>query len=111
MTGLLADAPALARWCASVLGGVRLGPEEAAVFMSAALVLLPREVVSHLESREAGTVPEPVRAALRALWLRTGIGPPAPTPMPEHPLAPGLLGMCWRRLRNAFAPDHRHDLQ
>jgi hypothetical protein len=111
MTGYLADAPALARWCTSVLGEVRLGPEEATVFMSAALVLLPREVVSRLGLRDAGAVPEPVRAALRALWLRTGIGPPAPAPMPEHPLAPGLLGVCWRRLRSAFAPDRRHDLR
>ncbi len=83
--------------------GIRLEPEEAVLFLEAAGVLLPPELGLDAAAR-AGLPPTPgQRDALRALWLRTGAPPRAPGPMPLHPLAPGVVGTLWRRLRESLA--------
>ncbi len=84
--------------------GIHLAPEEARVFLDAALVLLPPELGLGL-TLDAGEPPgEAQREALRTLWLRTGAPPPAPVPMPLQPMTPGVLGTAWRRLRESRAP-------
>jgi hypothetical protein len=91
--------------------GIALGPADAELFLAAAATLLP----SSLGIREAArgdAAPTPAqREALRELWLRTGAPPPAPTPMPLHPLTPGVLGAAWRRLSAAFGRSVRPEAQ
>jgi hypothetical protein len=108
---ILDDAPALAEWCAHALEGVAFGPDEAAVFVAAALVLLPPELELRACLLRGSPAPPPLREALRALWLRSGMPPPAPSPMPEQPLAPGLPGIWWRRLCAALALAPRGEPQ
>jgi len=78
------------------LGEPHLVADEEALFFAAARVLLEGKVGS--------------KAALRALFARSGRARPAPAPMPEQPLAPGLLGLAWRRLRAAIASTATDDL-
>jgi hypothetical protein len=95
------DGAAVAGWLRRA--GFRLEPEEAVVLLEAARVLLPPELGLEAAAR-AGTPATPAqREALRALWLRTGAPPRAPVPMPLHPLAPGVLGTLWRRVRESLA--------
>ncbi len=96
------DGLALARWLGQA--GLELRAEEAAVFMEAALVLLPPELGIEAAALAGDPPTEEQREALRALWLRTGAPLPAPAPMPLHPLAPGVLGASLRRLREALLP-------
>jgi len=104
-------ARATADWCAEALGEEALSPDEGALFLAAALVLLPPELELSAHLRRSAPAPEPLRAALRSLWLRTGRGPTAPSAMPEHPLAPGLLTLLWRRLRLTPGPALREEPQ
>jgi hypothetical protein len=71
--------------------------EEAALFAAAARALRAPEPDPPAPFSAPG--PEPAR---HALWLRTGAAPPAPMAMPEQLLAPGVLGVLWRRLRAAL---------
>ena len=84
---------------AAAPGGGRLDPDEEAVFAAAAAALLPR-LEPHPEERCPALAAD--GEALRALWPQTGAAPPAPTAMPPQPLAPGVLGALWRRLRAAL---------
>ncbi len=97
-----------AEWLAELLGE-SLCPEEQALFLAAALVLLPPDLGLGTYLRQDGPAPEPLSAALRDLWLRTGRGPRAPSAMPEHALAPGVLTLLWRRLRLAAGPALREE--
>jgi hypothetical protein len=97
----LANGQALAAWCERA--GIELHPDEAAVFLAAALVLLPPEQDLAASLRDAAPPSEALVSALRALRLRTGMAPRAPTPMPLHPLSPGLIAIHWRRLRTALS--------
>jgi hypothetical protein len=81
-------------------GQIRLGADQAAVLLAAVRVLLPPEHDQDLPA--SGSEPEQLSAAWPALWLRTGQAPLAPTLMPEQPLAPGLIGLFWRRWRAAL---------
>lgn len=83
------------------LGHIQLSEDQRAVLLAAARVLLPSELDQHLP--DSGPVPESLLAAIQALWLRTGQAPAAPTSMPQQPLAPGLIGIFWRRIRTALA--------
>lgn len=87
--------------------GLRLQPEEAALFLEAARLLLPAELDLEGTLRAGGRPTEAQGLALRKLWLRTGAPPPAPIPMPLQPLAPGVLGAAWRRLREALSRSPR----
>ncbi len=101
MRGIEGEGVALAGWLARL--GLSLEPEEAVLFLDAARVLLPPALGLDATLR-AGAAPTPAQqAALRALWLRTGAPPSAPCPMPLHPLAPGVIGASWRRLREAMS--------
>jgi hypothetical protein len=85
------------------LAGIDLHREAAGVFVAAAAVLLPRDL-GLAECVRGGASPGPaLLSALRALWTRTGMPAPAPTPMPLHPLSPGVFGVQWRRLRAALS--------
>jgi hypothetical protein len=98
---------------ASFLGqaGFSLQVGEAALFLAAALVLVPPELGLR-EAVRAGTPPTAAqREALLALWLETGAPPPAPVPMPLQPLAPGVAGATWQRLRAAFSRALRTEPQ
>ncbi|HTP27243.1 MAG TPA: hypothetical protein VMK12_16525 [Anaeromyxobacteraceae bacterium] len=101
MTSSLRVGRKLSEWCEDAIG-VQLAPDEAAVFLAAALALLPGELATKIAPLEDGSAPESVRSALRTLWLRSGRAEPAATPMPEHPLSPSLLAICWHRLRSAL---------
>jgi hypothetical protein len=103
MSDRLGDPPQLHRWVQHALGGLRLSPEEATLFLAAALVLLPPELELRAVLLGAAPASEELRAALRELWLRSGTPPPAPTPMPLHRLSPGVLGIGWRRVRAMMA--------
>lgn len=101
MNGARPDSAALAEWLKQ--SGLRLQAEEAALFLAAALVLLPPDL-DLLATALSGAPPSLVQQnALRALWLRTGAAPPSPTEMPRQPLAPGLVGVFWRRFRGALS--------
>ncbi len=95
------DGAAVTRWLSRA--GIRLEADEAVLFLDAARVLLPPEL--GLEAAVRAGLPPTAgqREALRALWLRTGAPPRAPAPMPLHPLAPGVLGALWRRVRESPA--------
>jgi len=95
----LVNGQAAAEWCGRA--GIPLQPDEAAVFRAAARALLPPGLDGDAWL-EATPPSEALRSALRELWLRTGAAPPAPTPMPVHPLSPGLVAILWRRLRTAL---------
>ncbi len=98
-----------ARWDPAVAAGwleragIRLEPAEAVLFLEAARVLLPAELGLEGAARAGIPATAAQREALRALWLRTGAPPSAPAPMPLHPLAPGVAGALWRRLRESPA--------
>lgn len=95
----------LAGWLAQI--GLGLEPEEAIVFLDAARELLPAKLGLDA-SLQAGAPPsQEQQDALRALWLRTGAPPPAPCPMPLHPLSPGVIGASWRRLRETWSHPPR----
>lgn len=87
---------AAAGWLAQA--GLRLGRDEAQLFLAAAQVLLSPAV----DLRAAvlrGEPPTPAeREAVQALWRLSGAPPLAPTAMPLQPMAPGLVGQLWRRL-------------
>ncbi len=105
MTMEARQAAGLAGWLAEA--GLRLQPEEAVLFLEAACLLLPVEL--HLDrTLQAGERPTEAQGrALRELWLRTGAPPPSPVPMPLQPLAPGVLGAAWRRLRESLSRPPR----
>jgi hypothetical protein len=103
------EGEALARWFEQV--GLRLDGDEATLFLAAALVLLEPELGLRQRVRTGMPPTEEQRAALSALWLQTGAPPPVPTPMPLHPLAPGVFGAAWRRLRSTFARALRPEPQ
>jgi hypothetical protein len=100
---------AAAAWLRQV--GILLQPEEAALFLEAAQVLLPPELDLHAAVAAEAPPTEAQRQELRALWLRTGAPPPAPAPMPLHPLAPGVIGASWRRLREAWSHPPRTETE
>ncbi|OFX20486.1 MAG: hypothetical protein A2V77_02365 [Anaeromyxobacter sp. RBG_16_69_14] len=107
----LVNLPRLPQWCEGTIGGGRLSPEDAAVFLAAALVLIPPEL--ELRASLMGDAPasEELRDALRGLWLRSGMAPPAPVSMPLHQLSPGLFALGWRRLRAALAQAFRIEME
>ena len=109
MRPAIREGVAPAGWLAQI--GLSLAPEEAILFLDAARVLLPAELGLEAALR-AGAPPNPAQQdALRALWLRTGAPPPAPCPMPLHPLAPGVVGATWRRLREAWSHAPRAETE
>jgi hypothetical protein len=107
----LVNLPRLPEWCECAVGDVRLGPEEAAVFLAAALVLLPPELELRASLMGDAPVSEELRAALRGLWLRSGLARPAPVSMPLHQLSPGLFALGWRRLRALLAQAFRIEME
>lgn len=83
--------------------GIELTPDEAALFLAAARVLLPAELGLEASLRGEAPPAEPLVAGLRALWARRGLPRRAPLPMPLQPLAPGVFGLAWRRVRTAVS--------
>ena len=107
----LVNLPRLPEWCEHVIGGVRLGADEAAVFLAAALVLVPPELELRASLTGDAPVSEELRDALRGLWLCSGMAKPAPVSMPLHELSPGLLALGWRRVRAALAQAFRIEME
>jgi hypothetical protein len=103
------DGAAAAGWLGRA--GIALEPGEALLFLGAAGVLLPSELGLEAAVRTGSPPTAAQREALRGLWLRTGAPPRAPAPMPLRPLAPGVLGALWRRVRESLARAPRAETE